>query len=685
MVPRRRWSFLLWVLAAGLVLARCAGPAGPSPVGVAAPAPSRPAPKFSSPAEAEAALAAVEDRRFFDAETLSSAAAAGAPETRARAALALGRIADDRGKPLLRGLLKDAAPDVRAAAAFACEPMGDPILTPDLIALLSDPEPRVVASAAKAIGFLGRGDGQDALVAAIPAASTPEPRASMLAALWKTSNSSTQAIALRYAGDVDARVRRAAVYTLARKPLEGSLPALTAALTDSDADTAAIAARGLGLLEKKESLAPLAAALDSGKMPLVINALVALEAILEKNPGASVSGEGKNRVLALASDANGNVAAPALVLLRQFAGKDRQVFHRLWSIATTGEGRRRQMALLSVVALLRAKAETAIQAAANSSDAALRATAAEAMGLLPVGDARPYRDRFAADRDPIVRLAVLGSLKTPEAVQQNLEIVHSAFTDPDAGVRASAVEALGTLADPATLPLLQEAAAKSQSDSSPDVAIAVIGVCEKLRSEAGARAIVEALYRQGRTLVARLARRVLVEVLRADPFAFPAPEYKTGKTVSDYESLLAEAKKPWQASVETSRGVFTIRLAGAAAPLTVMNFVRLAQKKFFDGVSIHRVVPNFVLQDGDPTGTGNGGPGYEIRDEVNPLDYGRGAVGMALSGPDTGGSQWFVTHSPQPHLDALYTVFGEVASGQDVVERVEQGDRITRVTVSSGP
>jgi peptidyl-prolyl cis-trans isomerase B (cyclophilin B) len=101
-----------------------------------------------------------------------------------------------------------------------------------------------------------------------------------------------------------------------------------------------------------------------------------------------------------------------------------------------------------------------------------------------------------------------------------------------------------------------------------------------------------------------------------------------------------------------------------------------------DGVGIHRVVPNFVIQDGDPTGTGNGGPGYEIRDELNPLPYNRGTVGMALSGPDTGGSQWFVTHSPQPHLNALYTVFGQVVSGQDVVERIEQGDRITRVTVT---
>src|SRR5207253_7418047 len=219
------------------------------------------------------------------------------------------------------------------------------------------------------------------------------------AALWKFPNSATQTVALRYAADPDPKVRAAAIYTLARKPLEGSLPALTAALRDDVPDTAAIAARGLGVLEQKDALAPLAAALDSGKMPLVINSLVAMEAILEKNPGASLLDERKNRILALAGDANGNVAAPALVLLRQFAGaergRDRSIFSRLWSIATSGEGRRRQVALLSVVAVLKANARTALDAAAASSEAPLRATAAESLTFLSDADARPWRQNLA--------------------------------------------------------------------------------------------------------------------------------------------------------------------------------------------------------------------------------------------------------------------------------------------------
>ena len=111
------------------------------------------------------------------------------------------------------------------------------------------------------------------------------------------------------------------------------------------------------------------------------------------------------------------------------------------------------------------------------------------------------------------------------------------------------------------------------------------------------------------------------------------------------------------------------------------NFVTLAERKYFDEVRFHRVVPYFVIQDGDPTGTGAGGPGYAFRCEYNGLRYDTGALGMALSGKDTGGSQWFVTHGPQPHLDGRYTIFGHVVKGQDVVDRIRRGDLIRSVTI----
>jgi cyclophilin family peptidyl-prolyl cis-trans isomerase/HEAT repeat protein len=640
---------------------------------------------FAGAAEAETALLELEDRRAFDASVLHSAVRSPDPAIRARAAFALGRIGDARGRSLLAELLNDPTPEVQASAAFGSQVLGDATLTSELLPLLSGRDATVAGAAARAIGFLARGDGQDALVAAVDKAPAPEPRATILRSLWRFAAPATEAVALRFVNDPDDRVRFGAVYAIGRKPLESSLPALTAALSDRSGDTAAYAALALGILARKESMEPLLAALDSGKPPLVTNALVALEAVLEKNPGSSAGKERIARVVTLAGDANPNVAVPALTLLRQFAGADREVFRRLWSIATTGTGRRRQVALLSATAVLRDNAFSALETAARSPEPALRATAAEGLGYLSFAKAGPLRATLAADRDPLVRGAVMASLRTGEAVAQNQALVAAAANDPDAGVVAAAIEALTRTGDDSVLPLLADAVAKSAARPEPDVAIAAIAAAEKLRTDPRARAVVEAAYRIPNPLVARIARRSLLEGFRADPAAFPAPEYKTARSSADYAALLAEARKPWTATVETARGAFRIRLAGVAAPMTVMNFVTLARRGYFDGSTFHRVVPNFVDQDGDPTGTGNGGPGYEIRDELNPTEYGEGTVGMALSGPDTGGSQWFVTHAPQPHLDGIYTVFGQVTAGQDVVERIEQGDRITRVTVAEAP
>lgn len=150
----------------------------------------------------------------------------------------------------------------------------------------------------------------------------------------------------------------------------------------------------------------------------------------------------------------------------------------------------------------------------------------------------------------------------------------------------------------------------------------------------------------------------------------------------DYRRALSRKNGSISAVFTTQKGSFTIEFLPEDAPLTVDNFVKLARQGYFNGLEVHRVVPNFVMQDGDPRGDGNGGPGWSIRCEVNMVPYERGAVGMALSGKDTGGSQWFVTHSPQPHLDGGYTVFGRVNSrGMEVVDKIVRGDMIVSVRI----
>ena len=144
-----------------------------------------------------------------------------------------------------------------------------------------------------------------------------------------------------------------------------------------------------------------------------------------------------------------------------------------------------------------------------------------------------------------------------------------------------------------------------------------------------------------------------------------------------------DPKKRYVAKIETTRGPIEIELYPAYAPKTVNNFVFLAREGFYDGVSFHRVISDFMIQGGDPTGTGRGGPGYKFEDEFkgNPLKHETGVLSMANAGPGTNGSQFFITHSPQPHLDSKHTVFGKVISGQDVVDRIRQGDKMVKVVI----
>ena len=148
--------------------------------------------------------------------------------------------------------------------------------------------------------------------------------------------------------------------------------------------------------------------------------------------------------------------------------------------------------------------------------------------------------------------------------------------------------------------------------------------------------------------------------------------------------MQVDTDRSYHVTIETSRGNIELELFPAHAPRTVNNFIFLARDGFYDGVRFHRVIANFMIQGGDPTGTGRGGPGYRFEDEFddNPLRHERGVISMANAGPGTNGSQFFITHGPQPHLDGRHTVFGKVTAGMDVVDAIQQGDSMVAVRVA---
>jgi len=148
--------------------------------------------------------------------------------------------------------------------------------------------------------------------------------------------------------------------------------------------------------------------------------------------------------------------------------------------------------------------------------------------------------------------------------------------------------------------------------------------------------------------------------------------------------LQIDNTKQYQCLMETSKGVIEIELYASDAPNTVNNFVFLTNEGFYDGITFHRVINDFMIQSGDPTGLGSGGPGYQFDDEFdgNPHIHQRGSLSMANSGPNTNGSQFFICHESQPHLDGKHTVFGQVTHGQEIVNSIQQGDNIVKVSIT---
>ncbi|MDY6834392.1 MAG: peptidylprolyl isomerase [Chloroflexota bacterium] len=158
----------------------------------------------------------------------------------------------------------------------------------------------------------------------------------------------------------------------------------------------------------------------------------------------------------------------------------------------------------------------------------------------------------------------------------------------------------------------------------------------------------------------------------------------TEKRWASPPAMQIDPSKTYRVTIKTNRGIIELELSPQYAPKTVNNFVFLCKQGFYDNLLFHRVINDFMIQGGDPTGTGRGGPGYKFEDELadNPLKHERAVISMANAGPNTNGSQFFITHSPQPHLNGKHTVFGKVTKGQDVVDKIQQGDKMESVEVS---
>lgn len=618
------------------------------------------------------------DRQTYESFTVQRALSGG-PELREELAVALGRIPDPQARSPLVGLLLDDVAAVRRAAAFSLGELGHPETKDVLLQAARDPDPEVGSLAVEALGKL-KTPVVEVLEALLPLDES-ERWKRLVPHLFRFREETMVQIAERALARTEPGLHARAAYALAREPFPQAAALLRGLLADPDPQVRAWAARGVGLVGSAEELAALRPLLDDPAAGPVIQALRSAKRLIDEKKGPAAV-EWLPRLLDLVADPRPGVRITALEAAGGWPlGHSEGAVLREALAARAAEARGRQSgaALVSLASAGDPRAGELVRAAAGAEDADVRARAAEAAALLRDDD---LLVRLSADPSAEVRSAAVGvrlaAVEGEDAKAATL--ARQSLADADEGVRATVLDWLG---DHPVIPLetLQAVFTEILDRHNDELAIAAVGALqargEAQPAERGAIvALLEKTAAGGSYVLRRTSGEALGELDQPVPALGPAD---TGRTLDDYRDIVRRTRRPVTVEIRTSRGPVRVRLACPDAPLTCLNFLQLVEQGFYNGQVFHRVVPDFVAQGGDPRGDGFGGPGYDIRDEINRLRYERGAVGMALSGPDTGGSQFFLTLSPQPHLDGGYTVFGQVIGGDEVLDRIEADDRIERI------
>ena len=605
------------------------------------------------------AIAIAEDGRAWSDGVLKGYLADPSASLRARAALAVGRLQDSTAVPSLLPLLGDPFAEVRREAVFALGQTGWKGARPAVEGALADKDPEVVDLAIEALGKLGDKGATSKVVPFLDSKRAAQ-RQHAAVALWRLADTTAVGPLLAHLKERDASVRWRIVWALEKLPLpERISPKLEPLLRDKDALVRAHAARTLGRLKARRSVAPLVAACKDKDDAVKVNALRSLALIADSSNAAQLAA-----VHPLLQHANPHVRVTAATVLADsfvWGGADSAVAFAARAAVRRGLGdldpATRGACGRAVVIRLGARGIAGVQTLFSDSSVYVRTALLD--GLRQVGDpalvgpilnaglekSRPLLERMTAAEV----LGQLGGRKGFESLAPMVLILRQGVRDTSMLFAAACAGALGDWGDSSSVGLLADAYAARGHDADGDARVAIRDALRQLAGRAFADSVETAAHK-----------------------AEAPPVYSVG---------FEQAPSARGAVVHTTAGDIEWAFEAAVAPQTVRNFVTLARRGYFDSTAFHRVVPDFVIQDGDPTGTGSGGPGHTIRCEYNRLRYETGMVGMALSGKDTGGSQWFVTLSPQLHLDGRYTIFARVVRGLDVARGVTQGTRITKVEI----
>ncbi len=629
--------------------------------------------------------------RVPDLVTLLSDAEA---RVRRRAALAIGRAGVPAGVSALVRLLADSDPEVRQMAAYALGLIGDAAAREPLLAALADPSPAVKGSAAEGLGLLGD-------------ASSAAPVARMAAELLASGAlSALPPEELDAERDTAPAAFRLAVYALVRLK---SYDALAGLVLDADGQPKVRWWPIAFAFQRLEDARALPALLTLAKEPHPYTRAFAVKGLgAMKDPAASAA------LLPLVTDANRSVAieairslarlgepaaAPALLKIVQAPRAEPHL--RLEAVTALGAIRADGVydQLIDVLgdpnpsvrgAAIRSMAQldpdgfvTVLSGLDPDLNWSVRAALATALGGLAPEAGLPRLRNMLTDPEPKVLPAVIGAiarLKPEDGGALMIEQLKSG----DPVVRAAAANAIAVLKPAAGPAALTDAYQRSLGDTTYIARAAVLVALTAYGRETATPLLTDALGDKDWALRVRAAALLTELDPASDAKSRIRPAPQTRQLEWYAQQALTAPPVSTHVYIDTDRGTIQLELAVLDAPATVATFIELARRGFFNGIPIHRVVPDFVIQGGDPRGDGEGGPGFTIRDEINQRPYLRGTVGMALDWADTGGSQFFITHAPQPQLEDRYTVFGRVVAGMDVVDAIEQWDVIRRVRVWDG-
>ncbi len=659
-----------------------------------------------------------EDARTLPADSLAILLRRANPMIRSAAARAIGRIGDPRGvEALAQALGDDPRAVVRAEAAFALGILGAPEATPALVrAATGEPEARTLGEIALALGRLQQ-PGTTEVLTHLLQSGHPFVREQAAEALALVADTTSVGGLLAATQDSFESVAWRAVYALEKVPTPASIPRLTAMADAPSPLIRAYVARTLGRIADERGAPVAAHILERARSDWHVRANAALAL-------GRIGGERAIRALQSAlGDSIFHVRAAALAGLEQASSKaaaPRVTAATAGAAAAAGAAGAAAASAAPIPAALAAAiagAAAAVERACADSVVDVRAAAYSALAecehagayswlLRGIGDPAPHVAAICMEAlgrcgDPRARTVLSAALADTTLPRQRVAAasglghtgdgeaagpaLRACVDARDWVLAATAIEALGLLGDKQCVPQLLRAFAERQGTGRLDVRWQVVQTLEALKDPAAVPLLRSALDDDD-VRVRVVARKALAAILPEVEAAGLPTEQKLRRDVrparrSPSQPALVIHTRARQLVLETARGRIRIELLPEEAPQTVESFARLAERGFFNGRTFHRVVPNFVIQGGDPLGNGWGDAGYSLRCEWSPQRYDAGTVGVAHSGKDTGGCQLFITHSPQPHLDARYTVIGRVVEGMRVVDAVRIGDRFTASVV----